>query len=192
MRLLIVGTLKGELITAAKMARDRGASVTQVDGLEPALAHLRAGRGADLIMADIAIDIRHLVDSMTAEMMSVPVVACGTGTDARAAVAAIHAGAKEYIPLPPDADLIAAVLEAVARDNSSLVYRDPAMEKLVKLATQIAASEASVLITGESGVGKEVIARLVHTKSKTGAEALHLGQLRRHPRKPAGIRVVRA
>ena len=166
MRLLIVGTLKGELITAAKMARERGATVTQVDGVLSALAHLRAGRGADLLMADIAIDIRQLVDSMTAEMMSVPVVACGTGTDAKAAVAAIHAGAKEYIPLPPDADLIAAVLEAVSRDNSSLVYRDPAMEKLVKLATQIAASEASVLITGESGVGKEVIARLVHEKSK--------------------------
>ncbi|MBY0610755.1 MAG: sigma-54 dependent transcriptional regulator [Beijerinckiaceae bacterium] len=166
MRLLIVGTLKGELITAAKMARERGATVTQVDALEPALMHLRAGRGADLIMADIAIDIRALVDAMTAEMMSVPVVACGTGTDAKAAVAAIHAGAKEYIPLPPDADLIAAVLEAVSRDNSSLVYRDPAMDKLVKLATQIAASEASVLITGESGVGKEVIAKLVHAKSK--------------------------
>ena len=166
MRLLIVGTLKGELITAAKMARERGAAVTQVDSLEPALLHLRSGRGADLIMADIAVDIRRLVDAMTAEMMSVPVVACGTGTDARAAVAAIHAGAKEYIPLPPDADLIAAVLEAVTRETSSLIYRDPAMDKVVRLATQVASSEASVLITGESGVGKEVIARLVHTKSK--------------------------
>ena len=166
MRLLIVGTLKGELITAAKMARERGAAVTQVDALEPALMHLRSGRGADLIMADIAVDIRALVSAMATEMISVPVVACGTGTDTRAAVAAIHAGAKEYIPLPPDADLIAAVLEAVTRDTSSLIYRDPAMDKLVRLATQIAASEASVLITGESGVGKEVIAKLVHTKSK--------------------------
>ncbi len=166
MRLLIVGTLKGELITAAKMARDRGAQVTQVDLLEPALMHLRSGRGADLIMADVAIDIRKLIEAMTTEMMSVPVVACGTGTDARAAVAAIHAGAKEYIPLPPDADLIAAVLEAVSRESSSLVYRDPAMDRVVKLATQIATSEASVLITGESGVGKEVIAKLVHQKSR--------------------------
>ena len=47
--------------------------------------------------------------------------------DARAAVAAIHAGAKEYIPLPPDPELIAAVLAAVADDSRDLIYRDEAM-----------------------------------------------------------------
>jgi two-component system response regulator FlrC len=166
MRLLIIGTLKGELITAAKMARDRGASVYQVDSIDQALVHIRSAKGADLVMAEISIDIAQLVSALAAEMITIPVVACGRGTDARAAVAAIQAGAKEYIPLPPDAELIAAILEAVTRDNASFVYRDPAMERLVKLATQIAASEASVLITGESGVGKEVVAKLVHQKSR--------------------------
>jgi DNA-binding NtrC family response regulator len=166
MRLLIVGTLKGELITAAKIARDRGAQVAQVGDVPTALAHLRAGRGADLVMADIATDIRALVAGMEAERMVTPVVACGTGTDARAAVAAIQAGAKEYIPLPPDPELIAAILEAVTRERSSLVVRDPAMERVLTLARQIAGSEASVLITGESGVGKEVMARFVHGLSK--------------------------
>jgi len=166
MRLLIVGTFKSELIFAAKIARERGASVVQVDSNDQALGHLRAGRGADLIMAEVGVDIAGLHAALTAERIAVPIVACGTGSDARAAVAAIHAGAKEYIPLPPDPELIAAVLEAVARESSSLIYRDPAMERVVRLATQVAASEASVLITGESGVGKEVIAKLVHAKSK--------------------------
>lgn len=166
MRLLIVGTLKGELITAAKIARDRGAQVAQVDGVEPALAHLRAGRGADLLLVDVALDIRMLSGAIEAERIAVPIVACGTGTDARAAVAAIQAGAKEYIPLPPDPELIAAVLEAVAREKSDFVFRDPVMERVVKLAQQVAGSEASVLITGESGVGKEVMARLVQQKSR--------------------------
>jgi two-component system, response regulator FlrC len=98
--------------------------------------------------------------------MTNPIVACGTGTDAKAAVAAIQAGAKEYIPLPPDPELIAAILEAVSRDKLEFVFRDPIMERVVKLAQQVAASEASVLITGESGVGKEVMARLVQQKSK--------------------------
>jgi two-component system, response regulator FlrC len=166
MRLLIVGTLKGELITAAKIARDRGAQVAQVDGVEAALVHLRAGRGADLLMVDVNLNIRQLADAMEAERIVSPIVACGTGTDARAAVAAIQAGAKEYIPLPPDPELIAAVLEAVAREKSDFIFRDPSMERVVKLALQVAGSEASVLITGESGVGKEVMARLVQQKSK--------------------------
>jgi len=95
----------------------------------------------------------------------VPIVACGIASDARAAVAAIHAGAKEYIPLPPDPELIAAVLAAVANDSRDLVYRDEAMAKVIRLAQQIAGSDASVMVTGESGTGKEVLARYVHTRS---------------------------
>jgi two-component system response regulator FlrC len=95
----------------------------------------------------------------------VPIVACGTKNDAPAAVAAIHAGAKEYIPLPPDPEMIAAVLAAVADDRHDLVYHDEAMAHVVRLARQIAASDASILITGESGTGMEVMARYVHNRS---------------------------
>ncbi len=165
MRLLIVGTLKGQLTLATKLAIEKGATVTHAVDIEQALKVLRSGRGADLLMVDVEIDIRDLVTRLEAEHIHVPIVACGTGTDARAAVAAIHAGAKEYIPLPPDPELIAAVLAAVANDHRELVYRDDAMAQVVRLAQQIAPSDASVLITGESGTGKEVLARYVHAKS---------------------------
>src|ERR671928_1022934 len=165
MRLLIVGTLRGQLTLATKLAMDKGATVTHADGADMALRVLRSGRGADLLMVEIAIDIRDLITRLEAEHITVPVVACGTATDARAAVAAIHAGAKEYIPLPPDPELIAAVLAAVANDSRDLIYRDEAMAKVIKLAQQIAGSDASVMITGESGTGKEVLARYVHTRS---------------------------
>src|SRR5215475_2623268 len=165
MRLLIVGTLKGQLTAATKLAMDKGASVTHAQGSEQALAVLRSGRGADLLMVDVALDIRDLVLRLEAERIAVPIVACGTANDSRAAVAAIHAGAKEYIPLPPDPELIAAVLAAVTDDSRELVYRDETMAHVVKLAQQIAPSDASVLITGESGTGKEVLARYVHGRS---------------------------
>jgi DNA-binding NtrC family response regulator len=164
MRLLIVGSLKGQLITAAKIAVARGASVAQADSVEQALAVLRT-KGADLAMVDVALSIRDMVAALEAERIRTPIVACGAGSDARAAVAAIQAGAKEYVPLPPDPELIAAVLEAVANDSQSFVWRDPAMERVVKLAEQVARSEAPVLVTGESGTGKEVIARFLHQKS---------------------------
>ena len=144
---------------------DKGATVTHADGAEMALRVLRSGRSADLLMVEVAVDIRDLITRMEAEHIIVPMVACGTSTDARAAVAAIHAGAKEYIPLPPDPELIAAVLAAVADDHRDFIYRDDAMAHVVKLAQQIAPSDASVLITGESGTGKEVLARFVHAKS---------------------------
>ncbi len=165
MRLLIVGTLGGQLTIASKIAMDKGASVTHADGNEQALAVLRSGRGADLLFVDVNLDIRDLVNRLDAERIHVPIVACGVTNDARAAVRAIHAGAKEYIPLPPDPDLIAAVLSAVANDSRDMIYRDDAMATVVKLAQQIAGSDASVLITGESGTGKEVLARYLHTRS---------------------------
>jgi DNA-binding NtrC family response regulator len=165
MRLLIVGTLKGQLTTATKIAMDRGAAVTHAGSIEQAMAVLRSGKGADLLMVEVAVDIRALVEKLDLERIHVPIVACGIENNARAAVAAIHAGAKEYIPLPPDPELIAAVLAAVADDSRELVWRDESMAQVMKLAQQIASSDASVLITGESGTGKEVLARFVHARS---------------------------
>ncbi|HEY8382408.1 MAG TPA: sigma-54 dependent transcriptional regulator [Microvirga sp.] len=164
MRLLIIGRLNGELVAASKIAMQRGAQVTQADGVDQGLTVLRA-KGADLIMVDVAQPIGRLVEALAGERIRTPVIACGTGTDARAAVAAIQAGAREYIPLPPDPDLIAAVIEAVTADARAFVWRDASMERVVRLAEQVARSEASVLVTGESGTGKEVMARHIHAKS---------------------------
>ncbi|MBN9590971.1 MAG: sigma-54-dependent Fis family transcriptional regulator [Alphaproteobacteria bacterium] len=165
MRLLIVGQLQGQLGLATKIAIERGAKVTHAGNIEMALAELRSGRGADLAMADVTLDIGQLVRGLAAERICTPVVACGIGTDARRAVDAIRAGAKEYLPLPPDPELIAAVLAAVADESHQLIHEDEAMSAVLALADQVAGSEASILITGESGTGKEVMARYIHKKS---------------------------
>jgi transcriptional regulator with PAS, ATPase and Fis domain len=64
MRLLIVGTLAGQLTIATKLAMDRGATVTHAADIAQALAVLRAGRGADLLMVDVAVAIRELENTM--------------------------------------------------------------------------------------------------------------------------------
>jgi len=166
MRLLVVGKLNGQLSSAVRMAMGAGAKVSHVESIEAATHALRAGQGADLLMVDYQLDIRALIAANEAERIRVPVVACGVAADAAGAAAAIKAGAKEFIPLPPEAELIAAVLAAVADDNRPMVVKDPGMLAVLGLADQIAASDASILITGESGVGKEVIARYVHQKSR--------------------------
>ena len=166
MRLLVVGRLNGQLSTAVRMAMQAGAKVHHVETVQAATAALRAGQGADLMMVDYDLDIRGLIAANELERISVPVVACGVAADPKKAADAIRQGAKEFIPLPPEAELIAAVLAAVANDDRSLVTRDAGMRAVLKLADQIAASEASILITGESGVGKEVMARYVHAASR--------------------------
>jgi DNA-binding NtrC family response regulator len=170
MRVLIVGSLGGQLSTATKIAMDRGAKVAHVDTVEQATAYLRAGRGADLLMVDVSLDVAALIAANEMERITAPVVACGVNVQPQAAAGAIKAGAKEFIHLPPEPELIAAVLAAVSDDDRPLIARDQAMLDVVQLAERIAPAEASVLITGESGVGKEVMARYVHKKSKRAAK----------------------
>src|SRR3954469_1644107 len=170
MRLLVVGQLNGQLASAVKMAMSAGAKVSHVETIAAATHALRAGQGADLMMVDYELDIAALIATNEAERIRVPVVACGVNADAAGAAGSIRAGAKEFIPLPPDAQLIAAVLAAVADDNRPMVVRDPSMQAVITMADQIAGSDASILITGESGVGKEVIARYVHQKSRRASK----------------------
>ena len=166
MRLLIVGTLEGHIVSAGRIALQRGAKVAHVPSVEAALQALRSGQGADLVFADIALEVGDLIARLESERIVIPVIACGIGNDTERAVQAIRAGAKEYLPLPPDPELIAAVLAAVVEETNAFLTHDPAMLEILKLADQIAPSNASVLITGESGTGKEVMARFVHSRSK--------------------------
>ncbi|MCH7692734.1 MAG: sigma-54-dependent Fis family transcriptional regulator [Proteobacteria bacterium] len=166
MHLLIIGTLDGQIGAASQIAMSRGATVAQSDDIQGGLRALRSGRGADLVMIDVRLDVGALVQGLRTERMTVPVVACGIGADTQAAVRAIKAGAKEYIPLPPDADLIAAVLSAVAEENHAIVSQDPRMAAVLKLADQVAPSDATLLVVGESGTGKELLARYLHDKSR--------------------------
>lgn len=165
MRLIIVGSLQDQLSTASKIAISNGAKVTHAPDEDTALKIIRS-KGADLLMVDVKLNIKDLISQLEAERISTPVVACGVGNDSDEAVEAIRAGAKEYIPLPPDPELIAAVLTAISDDEHEFIYRDRVMMQVVSLADQIAPSEASIMITGESGTGKEVMARYVHNKSR--------------------------
>lgn len=166
MRVLIIGSLSGELGKAARIAIQRGAKLDQADDAERGLAKLRADGRFDLVLCDLVHDIGAVVQALAVERIVVPVVACGTGDVAEAAARAIRAGAREFLPLPPDPDLIAAILEAASGESHVLVVRDARMGELIKRADQVARSEASVLICGESGTGKEVLARHIHRRSR--------------------------
>jgi len=166
-RVLIIGAMEAELGQAARIAQARGARLAQADGAASGLARLR-GEGADLVLCDLAHDVAWLVEQLARERIACPVIACGRDPDAEAVVRAIRAGARDFLPLPPDADLIAAMLEAAAGDDGrhAPVHRDPAMAAVLGRARQLARSDAGILVTGESGTGKEVLARHIHAESR--------------------------
>lgn len=166
MELLIIGTLEGQIGAASKIAIAQGGHVSLADDIEAGLNILRAGKTIELVMIDVRLDVYKFISALEAERINVVTVACGVANDTSLAVKAIKAGAKEYIPLPPDAELIGAVLAAATRENHALIYGDKKTEEILKLAKQIAPSEASVLMTGESGTGKEVFSRFIHDNSK--------------------------
>ena len=166
MEILIVGTLEGQIGAASKIAIAQGGQVSLADTVEKALEVLRSGKTVELVMIDVKLDIYKFISSLEQERINVLVVACGVANDTSLAVKAIKAGAKEYIPLPPDPELIGAVLAAATRENHALIYGDKKTENILKIAKQIAPSEASVLLTGSSGTGKEIFSRFIHDNSK--------------------------
>ncbi len=166
MQLLIVGTLEGQIGAASKIAMAQGGQVSIADDIEPAMEILRSGKSIELVMIDVKLDIYKFIQSLESERINVLVVACGVANDHVLAVKAIKAGAKEYIPLPPDAELIGAVLAAATRENHALIYGDKKTEAVLKMAKQVAPSEANILLTGESGTGKEIFSRFIHDNSK--------------------------
>ena len=166
MELLIVGTLNGQIGAASKIAVEHGGHVSLADTIETALEILRSGKSVELVMIDVKLDVYKFISSLEQERINVLVVACGVANDPTLAVKAIKAGAKEYIPLPPDPELIGAVLAAATRENHALIYGDKKTESILKMAKQVAPSEANVLLTGNSGTGKEIFSRFIHDNSK--------------------------
>jgi two-component system response regulator FlrC len=169
MRVLILGGLDGQIGAASQIAISRGAKVLHAPDLDTALKSLRGGEGADLVLADIRLDVATLVARMRGERITTPVVACGGANDPAAAVAAVRAGAKDYLPLPPDPELIGALLETATQASHPIVHADPRTASVLALAERVAASDAGVLITGPSGTGKELLARFVHARSRRSA-----------------------
>jgi DNA-binding NtrC family response regulator len=190
-RVLIVEDEENHRLGYERMLRNWGATVLGVGSAEDALARL--GEFApDVLIADVELPgmngldlIRHLRE--TAE--PVPVIAItGQGTEERA-VAAIEAGAFWYIEKPLKAPVLRALLDRVfnrLRDRrqmaaltrqlrqagrlGSLVGESKMMQEVMRQVETVAASKASVLITGETGSGKEVVAQTIHQLSPRAAE----------------------
>ncbi len=148
-----------------------GQAVLAAAGGREALQVL-ADRAVALVVSDVRMmpmDGIALLKEIRARFPHLPVVLMTAFADVDRAVEAMRAGACDFLlkPFEPKA-----LLEHVARyrlpealDDARIVARDPASRNLFALAARVAQTDTTVLLTGESGVGKEVLARYIHNHS---------------------------
>ena len=118
-----------------------------------------------------------VLDKLRDEHPGLPVILLTAFIDVRDAVAAIKAGALDYLEKPVDLDeLIAAIDDALGQTGrpvsegalelpEGVVGESVAMRRVFEQAARVAESEVTVLLDGESGVGKEVVAEFIHARS---------------------------
>ena len=119
-----------------------------------------------------------VLERVKTEWPSLPVILLTAFIDVRDAVAAIRAGALDYLEKPVDIDeLVAAVDDALGNASRlpgsgagfqlppCVVAESASMRSVFEQAARVADSDVTVLILGESGVGKEVVARFIHDSS---------------------------
>lgn len=135
------------------------------------------GKGTfGLVLSDVqmpGMDGHALLRSLKARWPEVPVLLMTAYGQIDMAVQAMREGAADYLPKPFEPDRLLAAVARYYRSGeespeSEVIAEDAATRAMLDLASRVAATEASILLTGESGVGKEVFARFIHQHSKRG------------------------
>jgi two-component system response regulator FlrC len=127
-----------------------------------------------LVLTDVqmpGMDGHALLRSLKTRHPEIPVILMTAYGQIDRAVQAMRDGAADYLAKPFEPDNLLATVARHFRQSGetaapSLVAQDPASLALLELARRVAASDASILLTGESGVGKEVYARYIHQHSQ--------------------------
>ncbi len=142
------------------------------------LATALTERRPDLVMADIRLDGENGLDLMRqlqADHPGLPVIIMTAYSDLDSAVRAFQGGAFEFLAKPFDLDEVGRLVEKALQSapdsaeksvrNAGMIGSSPAFQQLIRLIGRLSASDVPVLITGETGTGKELVARALHNHS---------------------------
>ena len=171
---------RGVRFVLAEALRDAGLAVREFGDAESVREALRDARPA-LLLTDVRMPGEGglaLLNDLKARGVG-PVIVMSAFTDVATTAAAYRAGAADYLAKPFDLDqAVAAVQRALADVPAAaapppapvvpahaLLGESPAMREVFRLIGRVAASELNVLITGETGTGKELVARALHEES---------------------------
>jgi DNA-binding NtrC family response regulator len=159
--------------------------VESADEADRALALVRSAEPYDLVLLDLGLGAGDggvdLLRRIRALDPDVPIVMLASGGSARAIVAAMQAGASDLVAKPIDERELGAAIERAlalgaaargprsqprrARPEAPALWDSPSLAAVRAMIEQVADTDVAVLISGESGSGKEVVAREIHRSS---------------------------
>jgi len=165
-------------LTLLRMGLEAERAMTVAQALEKL-----GSRGFSLCLTDMRLpdgDGLQLVTYINEHCPNLPVAVITAHGNTENAVAALKAGAFDYLSKPVSLEqlrvlvksaLNLATTSAVKQDGYDLLGDSPAIQAVRQLVAKLARSQAAVYITGESGSGKELAARLIHESSTRRAQA---------------------
>jgi two-component system, NtrC family, response regulator HydG len=187
-RVLVVDDEPNARSGLEKLLRQEGYAVdAAMDGAHA--LQIAAEHPPDIVVTDLKMpkmDGIELLQKIRAVYHDVPVLVVTAFGEVSTAVQAMRAGADDFLTKPVDFDaLILSIERAIERTNlrveaeqlrqqlrerdgegfDGLIGASPALQKVYRVARQVAGARATVLITGESGTGKGELARAIHKKS---------------------------
>jgi len=167
----------------------RGYAVTWCGSAGAALESLHS-EDCQVVLTDLKMPDMNgfeLCERIVGSRPDLPVVVMTAFGSMDTAIAAIRVGAYDFVTKPVDSDMLAIVLERAARHHElqervrilsqagdrleasgEMVGDSPAMHKLFGLISRVADTDSSILISGESGTGKDLVARALHEQSRRG------------------------
>ncbi len=192
-RILLVDDDAGARFGVRTYLETYGYEIEEADTCASAMAHLHTDL-PDLVILDYALPdgtALDLLQRLKAEDIDVPVIVLTGHGSIELAVAAIKEGAEQFLTKPVEMASLTVVVDRVIehQQNTRRVHatrarvaatpveglfagRSPAMQLLARDARSVAASDVPVLIEGETGTGKGVLARWIHEGSKRASESL--------------------
>jgi len=184
--LLVIDDDANTLASLARAFRLAGHEATVCDNAARALDLVKAQR-FDLILSDVVMpgkDGLALLADLKAAGVATPVVMISGQANIEMAVKATHLGAVDFLEKPLSTEKLMVTVENALRlvrleqenrdlrrrvGRHELVWSSPTMEKVMAQVERVAPSETRVCILGETGTGKELVARTLHEKSARGA-----------------------